>query len=106
MSNEVVPQDNEAAPDPALLADLIENQAAPEEEPAPPAGPSFDSMNLSREVREALDDMGYFTPTPVQAAVFQPLSEGKDLMVQARTGTGKTAAFGLPILEALDPAKE
>ena len=41
--------------------------------------------------------MGYFTPTPVQTAVFKPVSEGKDLLVQSRTGTGKTTAFGLPL---------
>jgi superfamily II DNA/RNA helicase len=81
--------------------------AAPDDEPAgSPAGPSFDDMRLSREVREALDDMGYFTPTPVQAAVYAPLAEGKDLLVQSRTGTGKTAAFGLPIIENLEPGRK
>ena len=47
--------------------------------------------------------MGYFAPTPVQTAVFKPVSEGKDLLVQSRTGTGKTTAFGLPIVNKHGP---
>ncbi|MFO0666445.1 MAG: DEAD/DEAH box helicase [Polyangiaceae bacterium] len=62
---------------------------------------SFDSLPLSKEVRRAIDELGYTTPTPVQLAVFDPASRGKDLVVQARTGTGKTAAFGLPIVDSL-----
>jgi ATP-dependent RNA helicase DeaD len=110
MSNELVPHDEAAAPDPALIAPDLPTPAADDEtiertpeEPEAPPPPSFADMRLSQEVRDALEDMGYFTPTPVQAAVFGPLSEGKDLLVQSRTGTGKTAAFGLPILESLDP---
>src|SRR6476619_1530620 len=49
--------------------------------------------------------MGYFTPTDVQAKVFGPVSAGKDLLVQSRTGTGKTAAFGLPIVNGIDSSK-
>src|SRR5580693_744490 len=63
--------------------------------------PTFDAMALSPDVRQALDALGYVHPTPVQLAVFEPASRGKNLVVQARTGTGKTAAFGLPILDAL-----
>src|SRR5687767_10103125 len=117
MSNELMPQEDSAATDPGLLANELaptqtesttETTETPEAAEAPggseevdvaPRGPSFDDMKLSREVRDALDDLGYFTPTPVQAAVFGPLAEGKDLMVQSKTGTGKTAAFGLPIVE-------
>ncbi|MCA9595891.1 MAG: DEAD/DEAH box helicase, partial [Myxococcales bacterium] len=65
------------------------------------APPTFDSLRLSKEVRQAVDDLGYVHPTPVQRAVFEPASRGRDLVVQARTGTGKTAAFGLPIVDAL-----
>lgn len=61
--------------------------------------PTFDSIPLSADVRRAVDAMGYLHPTPVQRAVFEPASRGKDLLVQARTGTGKTAAFGLPLVE-------
>ena len=70
-----------------------------------PAEPSFDDMGLHPDIRTALDDMGYFRPTPVQATVFKPVAEGKDLLVQSRTGTGKTAAFGLPLLNRLVPAQ-
>lgn len=62
---------------------------------------SFDSLPLSKEVRRAIDELGYTSPTPVQQAVFDAACRGKDLVVQARTGTGKTAAFGLPIVDSL-----
>ncbi len=98
------------AADAAVLAHLTDS--APEgatgatdgeEAAAPPA--SFADLGLPREVAAALDDMGYFTPTPVQSAVYQKVMEGKDLMVQSRTGTGKTTAFGLPIVSAVETGK-
>jgi ATP-dependent RNA helicase DeaD len=61
--------------------------------------PTFDVLPLSPETRSCLERMGYEHPTPVQRAVFEPATAGRDLVVQARTGTGKTAAFGLPIVE-------
>jgi ATP-dependent RNA helicase DeaD len=67
--------------------------------PAPPREPTFDALTLSADVRRAVDAMGYVHPTPVQLAVFEPAAEGRSLVVQARTGTGKTAAFGLPIVD-------
>jgi ATP-dependent RNA helicase DeaD len=63
--------------------------------------PTFDVLPLSAEVRSAVDDLGYVHPTPVQRAVFESAARSKDLVVQARTGTGKTAAFGLPLLDRL-----
>jgi ATP-dependent RNA helicase DeaD len=63
--------------------------------------PTFDSLNISKETLEVLASMGYTHPTPVQRAVFDPAVRGSDLVVQARTGTGKTAAFGLPIVETV-----
>src|SRR5262249_53755506 len=66
---------------------------------APPPPPTFDVLPLSQETRETLAEMGYTHPTPVQRAVFEPAVRGGDLVVQARTGTGKTTAFGLPIIE-------
>jgi ATP-dependent RNA helicase DeaD len=63
--------------------------------------PTFDAIPLTPEVRRAVDELGYVHPTPVQLAVFEPATRGKDLVVQARTGTGKTAAFGLPIVDQL-----
>jgi ATP-dependent RNA helicase DeaD len=74
-------------------------EAEPEER-----APSFDDLDLSPEVRRAIDDMGFQEPTPVQSACFAPARQGHDLVVQARTGTGKTAAFGLPLVDGIvDP---
>ncbi|MFZ5897362.1 MAG: DEAD/DEAH box helicase [Myxococcota bacterium] len=68
--------------------------------------PTFDVIPLSGELRRAIDDLGYVHPTPVQRAVFEPASRGRDLVVQARTGTGKTAAFGLPLIDSIVRRKE
>lgn len=66
--------------------------------------PTFDVLPLSEELRRAVSALGFLHPTPVQRAVFEPASQGLDLVVQARTGTGKTAAFGLPLVDRLvDP---
>lgn len=59
-------------------------------------------MPLSKEVLAGLDALGYEFATPVQAAVFETAMTGKDLMVQSKTGTGKTTAFGLPLIERID----
>jgi len=67
----------------------------------PETPPTFDVLPLSPEARRAVDELGYVHPTPVQRAVFEPAARGMDLVVQARTGTGKTAAYGLPIIDAL-----
>lgn len=58
---------------------------------------------LSDDVRRAIADMGYEEATPIQAAAIPPILEGKDVIGQAQTGTGKTAAFGIPLVESLDP---
>ncbi len=60
---------------------------------------------LSEEVARAIDEMGYVEATPIQAASIPPMLEGKDIIGQAQTGTGKTAAFGIPLIEKLDPAE-
>lgn len=62
---------------------------------------SFDSLGLTPEVRRAIDELGFAEPTPVQAATYAPAVSGADLIVQARTGTGKTAAFGIPLVDRL-----
>ena len=63
---------------------------------------SFEDLNLTKSVLKALADCGYETPTNVQAMTIPPLMEGKDLVGQAQTGTGKTAAFALPILSRIN----
>src|SRR5579872_2086382 len=78
---------------------MTETTASPEH--AGSAEPTFDILPLGAEVRRAVDAMGYRHPTPVQIAVFEPAAEGRNLVVQARTGTGKTAAFALPMVDRL-----
>ncbi len=62
----------------------------------------FDEMNLSPSVFSAVQNVGYTTPTPIQALTIPHLIQGKDMIGQARTGTGKTAAFALPLLSRID----
>jgi ATP-dependent RNA helicase DeaD len=62
----------------------------------------FDKLGLSDVTMAALEKAGYLEPTPVQAGVIPHALKGDDMMGQARTGTGKTAAFALPILERID----
>jgi len=62
---------------------------------------SFSDLPLSDELRHGIADRGYVTPTPVQAAVFGPILAGRDVICRSKTGTGKTAAFGIPILERI-----
>ncbi len=73
---------------------------------APPAATTFAELNLSDVCMRALEDAGYATPTPVQAGVIPHALLGVDVVGQARTGTGKTASFVIPILEKLRPRKE
>jgi ATP-dependent RNA helicase DeaD len=67
-----------------------------EPEPSPA---TFDGLGLRVELLDALNSLGYEEPTPIQAESIPPLIAGRDLLGQAATGTGKTAAFALPILE-------
>lgn len=67
---------------------------------------SFDQLDLSRIMLRALHRLGYTTPSPIQSQVIPPALDGRDIIGQARTGTGKTAAFSIPILEMLDPLSE
>jgi ATP-dependent RNA helicase RhlE len=62
---------------------------------------SFDSLGLAPALLRALADYGYTKPTPIQAAAIPPALEGHDLLAAAQTGTGKTAAFVLPLLQRL-----
>ena len=62
----------------------------------------FEQLGLNDPLVQAIDEVGYEAPTPIQRKTIPLLLEGKDLIGQAQTGTGKTAAFGLPILQKLD----
>jgi ATP-dependent RNA helicase DeaD len=64
---------------------------------------TFADLGLSEPQLAALRDVGYESPSPIQEQTIPLLLEGRDVMGQAQTGTGKTAAFGLPMLEQIDP---
>ena len=63
---------------------------------------SFDDLGLPAELLRAVNDQGYEQPSPIQAEAIPPLLQGRDLLGQAQTGTGKTAAFALPLLSLID----
>jgi ATP-dependent RNA helicase DeaD len=62
-------------------------------------------LNLSKEVGKAIEDMGFEEPSPIQALAIPLIQAGRDVTAQAQTGTGKTAAFGIPIIEKIDPSR-
>ena len=64
---------------------------------------TFADLGLSAATLEALRDVGYESPSPIQEQAIPPMLEGRDVIGQAQTGSGKTAAFGLPMLEQVDP---
>jgi ATP-dependent RNA helicase DeaD len=66
--------------------------------------PLFSDLGLPESLLAALREVGYESPSPIQAATIPPLLAGRDVLGQAQTGTGKTAAFALPALARLDPA--
>ena len=63
--------------------------------------PSFASLELCRQLKRALKEQGYVTPTPIQVQAIPHLLENRDLLGVAQTGTGKTAAFALPLLNRM-----
>ena len=66
---------------------------------------NFAVLGLDAALCRAVREMGFDAPSPIQEQAIPPVLEGKDLIGQAQTGTGKTAAFGLPILQRIDPKK-
>ena len=69
---------------------------------AEPTPLTFADLGLGDAVLKALRDVGYETPSAIQAATIPPLIAGRDVVGLAQTGTGKTAAFALPIIDRLD----
>jgi len=67
---------------------------------------SFKDLNLSNEVQKAITDMGFEEATPIQSQSISHILDGKDLIGQAQTGTGKTCAFGIPAIEMIQPEIE
>jgi ATP-dependent RNA helicase DeaD len=66
---------------------------------------SFDDLGLAPDILGAIRDVGYEAPSPIQEQAIPPLLEGLDVIGQAQTGSGKTAAFGLPMLQYVDPSE-
>ena len=62
----------------------------------------FSDLNLSSELLRAIDDLGFESPSEVQEASIPIILEGRDVLAQAQTGTGKTASFGIPIIEGME----
>ena len=82
---------------------------SPMSSPSPDPGtatPGFAALALAPAVQRVLADIGYETPSPIQAAAIPPMLEGRDVLGQAQTGTGKTAAFAIPILSRIDTASK
>src|ERR1700754_5239808 len=67
---------------------------------------TFAELGLSEPLLQALRDVGYESPSPIQEQTIPSLLQGRDVIGQAQTGTGKTAAFGLPLLESVDPSDD
>jgi ATP-dependent RNA helicase DeaD len=65
---------------------------------------SFEDLELPESIRKAVSDQGFEEPTPIQSLAIPLMRDGKDLIGQAHTGTGKTAAYGIPIIESVDTA--
>ena len=62
---------------------------------------SFNNLGLKAELMRAISDQGYATPTPIQSEAIPAILAGRDILAGAQTGTGKTAAFVLPMLQKL-----
>lgn len=67
---------------------------------------AFEPLGLIPQLTQAVNDLGFSTPTPIQSEVIPLLLSGQDVIGQAQTGTGKTAAFALPLLQNLDPERD
>ncbi|HXI59300.1 MAG TPA: DEAD/DEAH box helicase, partial [Polyangia bacterium] len=93
MNNEPTspPPPSSAAPVPTAVSPSPSGDVA-----AKPKVPSFAELGLHAEIQRAVEEMGFTEPMPVQATTFPLITAGRDLMVQSRTGSGKTAAFGIP----------
>ncbi|MGO3327794.1 DEAD/DEAH box helicase [Gordonia sp. (in: high G+C Gram-positive bacteria)] len=78
------------------------DSAAPDSTSGSTPAPTFDDFGIDDRVRAAIDEVGYETPSPIQAATIPPLMNGRDVVGLAQTGTGKTAAFAVPVLSNLD----
>ncbi len=81
---------------------MTNKQTTTNEQPASETQPTFADLDLLPELLRAVQDAGYEAPSPIQAQTIPLLLEGRDVLGQAQTGTGKTAAFALPLLSHID----
>ena len=63
----------------------------------------FSDLGISEEILRAVEEMGYTQPSPIQLQAIPFVLQGRDVIGQAQTGTGKTAAFAIPIIDLVDP---
>ncbi len=89
-----------------MRSDTIRNEIVSQTlvQTLPLASGRFGSLAIHPDIARAIDDLGFMAPTPVQQQTIPLLQAGRDVLAQAQTGTGKTAAFAIPIIEAIDPA--
>ncbi len=73
--------------------------------PVPESTQSFDDLGLTAELATAVAELGWTHPTPIQAAIVPPALTGRDVIGLAETGSGKTAAFALPMVQRLEPGR-
>ena len=71
----------------------------------PPNIESFEEFSLAENIQSAIKGMGITKPTPIQALAIEPVMQGKDVIAKAETGTGKTLAFGAPMMSKIDPSR-
>ena len=80
---------------------------APSHGKAPQNAPTlFSDLSLDPRILRAIQDLGFDKPTPIQAAAIPELLDGADMIGGARTGSGKTAAFGIPLIERVKDAED
>lgn len=80
---------------------VLEKETTPDGEPEPQI--TFSDFKLLPEIQDAIEKMGFKIPTPVQVRTFKCAVTGNDFIAMAQTGTGKTAAFGIPIVQKIEP---
>ena len=78
------------------------NESLPEAQQPVTDAATFEELNVQPETLKALKKMGFTTPTPIQSRAIAPIMDGRDLIAKAPTGTGKTCAFGIPLIECLN----
>ena len=81
---------------------MQENAQTEENTPVEENQITFDDLGLNKDILRSVKQAGFVTPSPIQAAAIPLVLQGRDIVGQAHTGTGKTAAFGLPALNNID----